>query len=173
MDSSSVQTHTSDHHQVTESATINDSGELCSFDNDEIKNKHQKEQKKHSNSSLEIRHGDLNGEQNDGSSNHRDTSHGGPLPEGPSQEHEGMELNGKIPNRDSGIDSPSCGAEGEVSPNEDPIEEEDRNNSITRETESLSCIAVSNKCDSSQDEDSDLDEESCEDPESLELQVRL
>uniref|UniRef100_A0A8C6Q1K9 Faciogenital dysplasia n=1 Tax=Nothobranchius furzeri TaxID=105023 RepID=A0A8C6Q1K9_NOTFU len=56
--------------------------------------------------------------------------------------------NGKIPNRDSGIDSPSCAAEGEVFPNEDAIDEEDHYDSIT-ETESR---------DSTQDEDSDLDE---------------
>ncbi|KAI7789903.1 putative FYVE, partial [Triplophysa rosa] len=188
MESSSVQPHTSDHHQVTESATIKDSGELCSvdgpafkpseiseclqlciLDDEEMKDKIQKVHKKHSYSGLEIRHGDLDGDQNDGSSNHRDTSQGGPLPEGPcnSQEHEGTELNGKIPNRDSGIDSPSCGAEGEVFRNEDPIEEEDRNDSIPMETESMSCVTVSNKFDSSQDEDSD--EGSCEDPESLEL----
>ncbi|XP_029911768.1 faciogenital dysplasia [Myripristis murdjan] len=66
--------------------------------------------------------------------------------------------NGKIPNRDSGIDSPSCAAEGEVFPNEDAIDEEDRYDSIT-ETESVSCcVTLGNKRDSTQDEDSDLDE---------------
>uniref|UniRef100_A0A1A7WRA7 Faciogenital dysplasia n=1 Tax=Iconisemion striatum TaxID=60296 RepID=A0A1A7WRA7_9TELE len=66
--------------------------------------------------------------------------------------------NGKIPNRDSGIDSPSCAAEGEVFPNEDAIDEEDHYDSVT-ETESVSCcVAVDNKRDSTQDEDSDLDE---------------
>ncbi|XP_077368187.1 faciogenital dysplasia [Festucalex cinctus] len=64
----------------------------------------------------------------------------------------------KIPNRDSGIDSPSCAAEGEAFPNEDAIDEEDRYDSVT-ETESVSCcVALSNKRDSTQDEDSDLDE---------------
>ncbi|KAA0713614.1 FYVE, RhoGEF and PH domain-containing protein 3 [Triplophysa tibetana] len=190
MESSSVQAHSSDHHQVTESATKTDSGALCSLDgpafrpseiseslqlcrldDEEMKDKLQKVHKKHADSGLEIRQSDLDGDQKDGSSNHRDTSQEEPLPEGPcnSLEHEGTELNGKIPNRDSGIDSPSCGAEGEVFPNEDPIEEEDRNDSIPTETESLSCVTVSNKYDSSQDEDSDLDEGSCEDPESLEL----
>lgn len=66
--------------------------------------------------------------------------------------------NGKIPNRDSGIDSPSCAAEGEVFPNEDAIDEEDRYDSVT-ETESVSCcVTLDNKRDSTQDEDSDLDE---------------
>ncbi|XP_077459925.1 faciogenital dysplasia [Stigmatopora argus] len=64
----------------------------------------------------------------------------------------------KIPNRDSGIDSPSCAAEGEVFPNEDAIDEEDHYDSIT-ETESVSCcVTLNNKRDSTQDEDSDLDE---------------
>ncbi|XP_068454139.1 faciogenital dysplasia isoform X2 [Clinocottus analis] len=68
------------------------------------------------------------------------------------------EQNGKIPNRDSGIDSPSCAAEGEAFPNEDAIDEEDRYDSVT-ETESASCcVTLGNKRDSTQDEDSDLDE---------------
>lgn len=83
------------------------------------------------------------------------------------------EENGKIPNRDSGIDSPSCGAEGEAFPNEVPIEEEERNDSIATETESVSCVTTSNKRDSTQDEDSDLDEVSSEEPESQEIKVRL
>ncbi|XP_029011126.1 faciogenital dysplasia isoform X2 [Betta splendens] len=68
------------------------------------------------------------------------------------------EQNGKIPNRDSGIDSPSCHAEGEGFPNEGAIDEEDNCDSVT-ETESASCcVTLSNKRDSTQDEDSDLDE---------------
>ncbi|KAM6929693.1 faciogenital dysplasia [Lycodopsis pacificus] len=68
------------------------------------------------------------------------------------------EQNGKIPNRDSGIDSPSCAAEGEAFPNEDAIDEEDHYDSVT-ETESVSCcVTLGNKRDSTQDEDSDLDE---------------
>ncbi|XP_040910089.1 faciogenital dysplasia isoform X3 [Toxotes jaculatrix] len=67
------------------------------------------------------------------------------------------EQNGKIPNRDSGIDSPSCTVEGEVFPNEDAIDEEDHYDSVT-ETESVSCVTLGNKRDSTQDEDSDLDE---------------
>ncbi|XP_035995117.1 faciogenital dysplasia [Fundulus heteroclitus] len=66
--------------------------------------------------------------------------------------------NGKIPNRDSGIDSPSCAAEGEAFANEDAIDEEDHYDSVT-ETESVSCcVTLDNKRDSTQDEDSDLDE---------------
>ncbi|XP_027023084.2 faciogenital dysplasia isoform X2 [Tachysurus fulvidraco] len=85
------------------------------------------------------------------------------------QVNNGTEANGKVPNRDSGIDSPSCGAEGEAFPNEVPIEEEERNDSIGTETESVSCITTSNKRDSTQDEDSDLDEGSSEEPENQEV----
>ncbi|XP_038128437.1 faciogenital dysplasia isoform X1 [Cyprinodon tularosa] len=75
--------------------------------------------------------------------------------------------NGKIPNRDSGIDSPSCAADGEVFPNEDAIDEEDHYDSVT-ETESVSCcVTVDNKRDSTQDEDSDLDEGSSGEIQSL------
>lgn len=72
--------------------------------------------------------------------------------------HDSSEPNGKIPNRDSGIDSPSCAVDGEVFPNEDAIDEEDHYDSVT-ETESVSCcVTLGNKRDSTQDEDSDLDE---------------
>lgn len=74
--------------------------------------------------------------------------------------------NGKIPNRDSGIDSPSCTAEGEVFPNEDAIDEEERYDSVT-ETESVSCCVAGSKRDSTQDEDSDLDEGSSGEIQSL------
>ncbi|XP_066499488.1 faciogenital dysplasia [Hoplias malabaricus] len=103
--------------------------------------------------------------------NHSDTEpDGNRLTGGPcdGQDNEVTESNGKIPNRDSGIDSPSCGAEGEVFPNEVPIEEEERNDSIATETESMSCVTTENKRDSTQDEDSDLDEGSSEEPESQE-----
>ncbi|KAJ8016155.1 hypothetical protein DPEC_G00004260 [Dallia pectoralis] len=67
--------------------------------------------------------------------------------------------NGKIPNRDSGIDSPSCTVEGEVFPNEDAIDEEEHYDSVTETETSVSCCATpGNKRDSTQDEDSDLDE---------------
>ncbi|XP_026223709.1 faciogenital dysplasia isoform X2 [Anabas testudineus] len=82
--------------------------------------------------------------------------------EGSSQElldnPDSSEQNGKIPNRDSGIDSPSCTAEGEGFPDECAIDEEDNYDSVT-ETESVSCcVTLGNKRDSTQDEDSDLDE---------------
>ncbi|XP_055023947.2 faciogenital dysplasia [Misgurnus anguillicaudatus] len=198
MESSSTQRDLNDQPQVTESNAINDSADVCSMDglpfkpseiseglelsrldsfeidssnNEEMKDKLLKEHTNLCSSGLENKHSDLHGDQNNGRNNHKDMNQKGPLPEGPcdSQGHEGMESNGKVPNRDSGIDSPSCGTEGEVFPNEDPIEEEDRNDSIATVTESMSCISVSNKHDSSQDEDSDLDEGSCEDPESLDL----
>ncbi|MCJ8735189.1 hypothetical protein PDJAM_G00244130 [Pangasius djambal] len=104
--------------------------------------------------------------------NNIDTGHDvGSLIGGPcaGQVNNVTEANGKIPNRDSGIDSPSCGAEGEAFPNEVPIEEEERNDSIATETESVSCVTTSNKRDSTQDEDSDLDEGSSEEPENVEV----
>ncbi|XP_060787583.1 faciogenital dysplasia isoform X2 [Neoarius graeffei] len=133
----------------------------------------------------ECHSGDLDIDQNDSDDNHSntehtvkdldhnniDTGHGvGSLIGGPcaGEANSVAEANGKIPNRDSGIDSPSCGAEGEAFPNELPIEEE-RNDSVATETESVSCVTSSNKRDSTQDEDSDLDEGSSEEPESLEV----
>ncbi len=89
-------------------------------------------------------------ERHEGSRTHAD---------GEEQRSEGTEASCKIPNRDSGIDSPSCGAEG--FPREDRIEEEDR-----RVTETPG----GDKRDSTQDEDSDLDEGSGE--ESPEVKVR-
>ncbi|CAL8250806.1 unnamed protein product [Arctogadus glacialis] len=76
---------------------------------------------------------------------------------------------GKVPNRDSGIDSPSCTVEGEVFPNEDAIDEEDRYDSVTETETSVSCcVTLGNKRDSTQDEDSDLDEGSCGEAEGAE-----
>ncbi|KAK7878646.1 hypothetical protein WMY93_030482 [Mugilogobius chulae] len=68
---------------------------------------------------------------------------------------DGTDQNGKIPNRDSGIDSPSCTAEGE-----------EHYDSIT-ETESVSCCVGESKRDSTQDEDSELDEGSSGEIQSL------
>ncbi|KAJ8257511.1 hypothetical protein GJAV_G00186380 [Gymnothorax javanicus] len=68
---------------------------------------------------------------------------------------------GKIPNRDSGIDSPSCNVEGEVFPNEDAIDEEDQSMTETEtelDSEARASITLGSKRDSTQDEDSDLDE---------------
>ncbi|XP_016106124.1 faciogenital dysplasia isoform X3 [Sinocyclocheilus grahami] len=127
----------------------------------EITDELQKEHQRHSRSGLENDPSDIDGEQHEGSGKHGDGEQERP------QGHEGTEASGKIPNRDSGIDSPSCGTESEGFPNEDPIEEEDRNDSIATDTEL--CVTAGNKRDSTQDEDSDLDEGSSEDPESLEL----
>ncbi|XP_076859221.1 faciogenital dysplasia isoform X2 [Brachyhypopomus gauderio] len=78
------------------------------------------------------------------------------------------EGSGKAPNRDSGIDSPSCGGDVEAFSNEVPIEEEERHDSVATETESASCVTSGNKRDSTQDEDSDLDDGSSEEPDCLE-----
>uniref|UniRef100_A0A8C1JKQ4 FYVE, RhoGEF and PH domain containing 3 n=1 Tax=Cyprinus carpio TaxID=7962 RepID=A0A8C1JKQ4_CYPCA len=129
-----------------------DSFQTDSANHVEITDELHKEHQRHSSSGVENDHSEGSGKHADGEQER---------PQGP----EGTEANGKIPNRDSGIDSPSCGAEGEGFPNEDPIEEEDRNDSIATETES--CVTGGNKRDSTQDEDSDLDEGSCEDPEGL------
>ncbi|XP_053480597.1 faciogenital dysplasia [Ictalurus furcatus] len=121
---------------------------------------------------LDVNHSDSDDNHNNGEHTVKDQGHDvGSLIGGPcaGQVNNVTEASGKIPNRDSGIDSPSCGAEGEAFPNEVPIEEEERNDSIATETESVSCVTTSNKRDSTQDEDSDLDEESSEDPESLEV----
>ncbi len=128
---------------------------LNSFQTDsEITEELKKERQKHCSSGLESNRSDLDGERHEGSSKHADAE------EERSQGHEGTEASGKIPNRDSGIDSPSCGAETEGFPSENRIEEE--------ATE----IPGGDKRDSTQDEDSDLDEGSGEDPESLEIKVR-
>ena len=92
------------------------------------------------------------------------------------EEHQGLPPDssepsgsGKVPNRDSGIDSPSCTVEGEVFPNEDAIDEEDRYDSVTETETSVSCcVTLGNKRDSTQDEDSDLDEGSCGEAEGAE-----
>ncbi|KAJ8394787.1 hypothetical protein AAFF_G00041420 [Aldrovandia affinis] len=78
--------------------------------------------------------------------------------------------NGKIPNRDSGIDSPSCNVDGEVFPNEDAIDEEDQSASVSvteteLESEARAAVAMGSKRDSTQDEDSDMDEGSSGEPE--------
>lgn len=139
------------------------------------------DQKCHS-GDLDINHSDSDDTHNNAEHTVKDIDHNdidtgpdaGRLIGGPcaGQVNDGTEANGKIPNRDSGIDSPSCGAEGEAFPNEVPIEEEERNDSIATETESVSCITTNNKRDSTQYEDSDLDEGSSEEPENQEVKVR-
>uniref|UniRef100_W5N9Q6 FYVE, RhoGEF and PH domain containing 3 n=1 Tax=Lepisosteus oculatus TaxID=7918 RepID=W5N9Q6_LEPOC len=87
--------------------------------------------------------------------------------------------NGKIPNRDSGIDSPSCNVEGEGFPNEEAIDEEMSESLAEHETEAEmesgakeSCASSvdNHKRDSTQDEeDSDMDEGSSEEHETAEV----
>ncbi|XP_058641315.1 faciogenital dysplasia [Onychostoma macrolepis] len=128
-----------------------------SANDSEITEELQKERQKHCSSGLESNRSDSDSDRHEGSSKHADGE------EERSQGHEGTEASGKIPNRDSGIDSPSCGAETEGFPSEDRIEEEDRSAGLATETPG------GDKRDSTQDEDSDLDEGSGEDPESLEI----
>ncbi|XP_030061991.1 FYVE, RhoGEF and PH domain-containing protein 3 [Microcaecilia unicolor] len=78
--------------------------------------------------------------------------------------------NGKIPNRDSGIDSPSCSVSGEVFPNEETTEKKTNHfsgNPTEMETDKKvpGSSFVEEKRDSTQDEDSDMDEGSGEEPE--------
>ncbi|XP_052337941.1 FYVE, RhoGEF and PH domain-containing protein 3-like isoform X1 [Oncorhynchus keta] len=106
---------------------------------------------------LDIAHGDGVGSLDDAEREERGSSH--ELQDNPDSLSSEQNLNGKIPNRDSGIDSPSCAVEGEVFPNEDAIDEEERYDSVTETETSVSCcITLDNKRDSTQDEDSDLDE---------------
>lgn len=64
------------------------------------------------------------------------------------------ETSGKIPNRDSGIDSPSCGGEGECFPNEEHKRE------YTHEEDKRECThEEENKRQYTHEEDSDLEEE--------------
>ncbi|XP_075431016.1 FYVE, RhoGEF and PH domain-containing protein 3 [Ascaphus truei] len=101
--------------------------------------------------------------------------------EDPGREHENDDLtveqndNGKIPNRDSGIDSPSCSVIGEVFPNEESVEQRKLNLPINvlemeadkKDTHSSS--SADQKRDSTQDEDSDLDEGSSEEHETTDV----
>ncbi|CAB1336169.1 unnamed protein product [Coregonus sp. 'balchen'] len=106
---------------------------------------------------FDVAHGDGVGCLDDAEREERGSSH--ELQDNPDSRSLEQNLNGKIPNRDSGIDSPSCAVEGEVFPNEDAIDEEERYDSITETETSMSCcITQDNKRDSTQDEDSDLDE---------------
>lgn len=87
-----------------------------------------------------------------------------------------MELNGngKIPNRDSGIDSPSCSVAGETFLNEDGAEQKKTTvsgNPAETETDKKGIIlaAGAQKRDSAQDEDSDIDDGSSEEQETAEM----
>uniref|UniRef100_A0ACB8EHG3 Uncharacterized protein n=1 Tax=Sphaerodactylus townsendi TaxID=933632 RepID=A0ACB8EHG3_9SAUR len=82
--------------------------------------------------------------------------------------------NGKIPNRDSGIDSPSCSVAGETFMNEDGAEQKKTTvtaNPAEMDTDRKGVIfsAGAQKRDSAQDEDSDIDEGSSEEQETVEL----
>ncbi|XP_038668687.1 FYVE, RhoGEF and PH domain-containing protein 3-like isoform X1 [Scyliorhinus canicula] len=82
--------------------------------------------------------------------------------------------NGKIPNRDSGIDSPSCSGEGEVFPNEEGIDEKKNVNSVDNgndtEIKTHDVSEIQQKRDSTQEEDdSDMDEGSSEENEAAEV----
>ncbi|XP_048873003.1 faciogenital dysplasia [Brienomyrus brachyistius] len=111
-----------------------------------------------------------------GSGDHDTCRTEGPCELGDSRDSGTMEQNGsgKIPNRDSGIDSPSCAVEGEVFTNEDAIDEEEQNDSVTEtetemDSEARTCVTLDNKRDSTQDEDSDMDEVSSGEQEGAEL----
>ncbi|KAM6468036.1 FYVE, RhoGEF and PH domain-containing protein 3 isoform 2-T2 [Liasis olivaceus] len=85
-----------------------------------------------------------------------------------------MNSNGKIPNRDSGIDSPSCNVAGETFPNEEATEQ--KKTTVTgnlvemdRDKKHVMFSAGEQKRDSAQDEDSDIDEGSSEEPDMAEV----
>ncbi|XP_078270781.1 FYVE, RhoGEF and PH domain-containing protein 3-like isoform X2 [Rhinoraja longicauda] len=78
--------------------------------------------------------------------------------------------NGKIPNRDSGIDSPSCNGDNEVFPNEEAMEEKRNAGSMENESEMEvkpgEASEIQQKIDCAQDDDdSDMDDGSSEENE--------
>nr|XP_056709406.1 FYVE, RhoGEF and PH domain-containing protein 3 isoform X1 [Euleptes europaea] len=82
--------------------------------------------------------------------------------------------NGKIPNRDSGIDSPSCSVAGETFLNEDGAEQKKTTvtgNPTEMEADKKGVVfpAGAQKRDSAQDEDSDIDEGSSEEQDTVEM----
>ncbi|XP_063282978.1 FYVE, RhoGEF and PH domain-containing protein 3 [Pelobates fuscus] len=78
--------------------------------------------------------------------------------------------NGKIPNRDSGIDSPSCSVVGEVFPNDDIVESKKLALSVNMiELGDDKKDIVDQKQDFTQDEDSDMDEGSSEEHDSIDM----
>ncbi|XP_013912398.1 PREDICTED: FYVE, RhoGEF and PH domain-containing protein 3-like [Thamnophis sirtalis] len=81
-----------------------------------------------------------------------------------------MNSNDKIPNRDSGIDSPSCNVAGENFPNEEVTEQKKTTGTadlveMDNDKKPVLFSAGEQKRDSAQDEDSDIDEGSSEEPE--------
>ncbi|XP_061474189.1 FYVE, RhoGEF and PH domain-containing protein 3 isoform X2 [Rhineura floridana] len=85
-----------------------------------------------------------------------------------------LNSNGKIPNRDSGIDSPSCSVVGETFLNEDGAEQKKMTMTgnpaeMEADKKGVSFSAGEQKRDSAQDEDSDIDEGSSEEQETAEV----
>lgn len=82
--------------------------------------------------------------------------------------------NGKIPNRDSGIDSPSCSVAGETFPNEDGAEQKKSSvagnpGEVEPDKKGSKPSSAEQKRDSTQDEDSDIDEGSSEEQETADV----
>ncbi|KFV09078.1 FYVE, RhoGEF and PH domain-containing protein 3, partial [Pterocles gutturalis] len=82
--------------------------------------------------------------------------------------------NGKIPNRDSGIDSPSCSVAGETFPSEDGAEQKKPSmagnlGEMEHDKKGTKRSCAEQKRDSTQDEDSDIDEGSSEEQETSEV----
>ncbi|KAM7095785.1 FYVE, RhoGEF and PH domain-containing protein 3 isoform 2-T2 [Ciconia maguari] len=82
--------------------------------------------------------------------------------------------NGKIPNRDSGIDSPSCSVAGETFPSEEGAEQKKPSmagnpGEVEPDKKGTKPSCVEQKRDSTQDEDSDIDEGSSEEQETAEV----
>ncbi|XP_053144131.1 FYVE, RhoGEF and PH domain-containing protein 3-like isoform X2 [Hemicordylus capensis] len=85
-----------------------------------------------------------------------------------------LNSNGKIPNRDSGIDSPSCSVAGETFMNEDGGEQKKTTvagnpSEVETDKKVIGFSAAEQKRDSAQDEDSDIDEGSSEEQETAEV----
>uniref|UniRef100_A0A8C3D2G9 FYVE, RhoGEF and PH domain containing 3 n=1 Tax=Cairina moschata TaxID=8855 RepID=A0A8C3D2G9_CAIMO len=85
-----------------------------------------------------------------------------------------LSSNGKIPNRDSGIDSPSCSVAGETFPNEEGGEQKKPNvagnpGEMEPDKKGPKSSSAEQKRDSTQDEDSDIDEGSSEEQETAEV----
>ncbi|XP_009865675.1 PREDICTED: FYVE, RhoGEF and PH domain-containing protein 3-like, partial [Apaloderma vittatum] len=82
--------------------------------------------------------------------------------------------NGKIPNRDSGIDSPSCSVAGEAFPSEEGAEQKKPSmagnpGDMEADKKGTKPPSAEQKRDSTQDEDSDIDEGSSEEQETTEV----
>ncbi|XP_065543009.1 FYVE, RhoGEF and PH domain-containing protein 3 isoform X1 [Lathamus discolor] len=82
--------------------------------------------------------------------------------------------NGKIPNRDSGIDSPSCSVAGEAFPSEEGPEQKKLSmagnpGEMESDKKDTKPSSAEQKRDSAQEEDSDIDEGSSEEQETVEV----